>query len=226
MGGSVGVKILYAEDEKSLSMAVAEILKMQGHEVEAVYDGEAALEKASGNGYDIAILDVMMPKLDGMSVLKKMRERQIYVPTLLLTAKSEVEDRIAGLKAGADDYLAKPFVMGELIARIEAMIRRSDDYVIKKLSSGNISLDCENNEVSTGTGSLVLSAKETALLSLFLQNPNAEFREEELLGVLRAQEEGVFAVKLYVTYLKNKLRQIHANVFIEQSDGLYRMVIG
>ena len=218
------MKLLYAEDERSLSMAVAEILRMQGYTVEAVYDGEAALEKALENIYDAAILDIMMPKLDGVSVLQKMREAQVYTPALLLTAKSEVEDRIAGLKAGADDYLAKPFAMGELLARVEAMIRRNGSYVVKSLSGGNVSLDCENNKVSTEVGSLVLSARETALLSHFLQNINRELRETELLTVLKTQEDEL-AVRLYVTYLKNKLRQIHANLSIEHSQDSYRMVV-
>lgn len=219
------MRLLYAEDERSLSMAVAEILKMEGYAVEAVYDGETALEKALGNHYDAVILDVMMPKLDGVSVLQKMREAQIFTPALMLTAKAELEDRITGLKAGADDYLAKPFAMGELVARLEALIRRSDGYVVKSVSGGNVSLDCENNEVSTDVGSLVLSARETALLSHFLQNVGVELKEAELLEILKTQAEDELAVKLYVTYLKNKLRQIHANVFIEQAPGTYRMVL-
>lgn len=218
------MKILYAEDELSLSMAVTEILKMQGYEVEVVYDGDAALEKALGNRYDAAVFDVMMPGLDGVSVLERMRSAQVFTPVLLLTAKSEVEDRIAGLKAGADDYLAKPFAMGELLARIEAMIRRKDRYVVKNVSEGNVSLDCENNKVSTEMGSLVLSARETALLSHFLQNVNVEFSDSQLLGILKTKEDEL-AVKLYVTYLKNKLRQIRANAVIEQTGQSYRMVI-
>ena len=219
------MRILYAEDERSLSMAVAEILKMEGYAVDAVYDGEEALEKAMGNSYDAAILDIMMPKLDGVSVLAEMRKAQVFTPVILLTAKAEVEDRIAGLKAGADDYLAKPFAMKELVARLEAMIRRNDKYVIKVLNGGNVSLDCENNEVSTEIGSLVLSARETALLAHFLQNVNAPLETAELLEVLKTKEEDELAVKLYVTYLKNKLRQIHANAVIEQLGGSYRMVI-
>jgi len=219
------MKILYAEDEKPLSMAVTEILKIEGYEVDAVYDGDEALDRALKNSYDIAVLDIMMPKLDGIAVLEKMREAQIFTPVLLLTAKAEVEDRIAGLRAGADDYLAKPFAMGELVARVEAMTRRNNSYVLKSLKGGNISLDCENNEVKTNMGSLVLSARETALLAHFLQNMNSDMDEKELFEVLRTQDEDEMAVRLYVAYLKNKLRQIHANVFIEQESDMYRMVI-
>ncbi|MBR5421754.1 MAG: response regulator transcription factor [Lachnospiraceae bacterium] len=220
------MKILYAEDEKGLSMAVAEILKLEGYEVDAVYDGAAALDRALGNRYDAMVLDIMMPQLDGVSVLKKLREAQDYTPVLLLTAKAELDDRITGLKAGADDYLAKPFAMKELVARIEAMTRRNSSYVIKDITEGNLTLDCENNEVRTDKGSLVLSRRETALLAFFLQNLNAELKEEELFSVLKTEEEDEMAVLLYVTYLKNKLRQIHAEVRIEQEEGLYRMVKG
>lgn len=219
------MKVLYAEDEKQLSMAVTEILRMEGYEVEAVYEGNSALEKALKGSYDVAVLDIMMPGIDGIEVLQRMREAEIYTPVLLLTAKAEVEDRISGLKAGADDYLSKPFVMGELVARIEAMTRRNSSYVIRNLSGGNISLDCENNEVCTHMGSLVLSSRETALLAHFLQNMNSDMDETELFEVLKTQEEDEMAVRLYVTYLKNKLRQIHANVFIEQEEDRYRMVI-
>lgn len=112
------MRILYAEDEEALAMAVEAIFRKHGHVVEAVYDGEAALEKAlQNNNCDVAVFDVLMPKMDGVSALRKIREAGNYVPVLLLTAKSQVEDRIVGLKAGADDYLAKPFSVGELMAR-------------------------------------------------------------------------------------------------------------
>ena len=219
------MRILYAEDEEALAMAVEAIFRKHGHVVETVYDGEAALEKAlQNNNYDVAVFDVLMPKMDGVSALRKMREAGNYVPVLLLTAKSQVEDRIAGLKAGADDYLAKPFSVGELMARLEALSRRKDYAGVKNLSGGNVTLDCENNEVSTVVGSLVLSARETALLSHFLRNLNVSLEETELFDVLKTRDDS-FAVKLYVTYLKNKLRQIHANLMIEQLGGYYRLVV-
>ncbi len=219
------MKILYAEDEKALSAAVTEILRMEGHEVDPVYDGGQALEKALAGGYDAALLDIMMPELDGVSVLERMRQAQVFTPVLLLTAKAEVEDRISGLKAGADDYLAKPFDMRELLARIEAMQRRRDDYVVRSLSAGNVTLDCEKNEVSTQVGSLILSTRETDLLAHFLQNMEKDIGGDILYGVLGATEEGELAVRLYVTYLKNKLRQIRADIRIEEKDGFYRMVM-
>ena len=121
-------KILYAEDELGLSMAVSEILKMEGFEVTAVMDGLAADEVLQKEHFDIAILDIMMPGMEGTEVARNMRDREDYTPVLLLTAKAETEDRIEGLNMGADDYLAKPFAMGELVARVKAMVRRNKEY--------------------------------------------------------------------------------------------------
>ena len=202
-------------------MAVNEILKMEGYEVNAVSDGEAALEAALNGTYDAVILDIMMPKMDGISVLENMRNAKDFTPVLLLTAKAEIEDRISGLKAGADDYLAKPFAMGELIARIEALTRRNNDYVITQVTGGNIILDCTNNEMSTDVGSLILSSRETALLTFFLQHLNSDLAENELREVLDTEDK--MAVRLYITYLKNKLRQIHADLMIVQDGDTYRM---
>ena len=215
------MRLLYAEDEKQLQMAVNEILKMEGYEVNAVSDGEAALEAALNGTYDAVILDIMMPKMDGISVLENMRNAKDFTPVLLLTAKAEIEDRISGLKAGADDYLAKPFAMGELIARIEALTRRNNDYVITQVTGGNITLDCTNNEMSTDVGSLILSSRETALLTFFLQHLNSNLTENELREVMDTEDK--MAVKLYTTYLKNKLRQIHADLTIAQDGDTYRM---
>ncbi len=217
------MKILYAEDERALSMAVTEILKMEGHEVHAVYDGQEALDNALKNSYDAAVFDIMMPKMDGVSVLEELRRAQIFMPVILLTAKAEVEDRILGLRAGADDYLAKPFAMGELVARIDALARRKENYVVKNLSAGNVELDCEDNRVTTPMGSLVLSSKETALLAHFMQNMDVFFEAGQLLSVLGTDSEDGMAVRLYTTYLKNKLRQIRADIVIEQKADTYRI---
>lgn len=220
------MKILYAEDEKQLSMAVTEVLRMEGYEVEPVYDGDSAIKEALTGRYDAAVLDIMMPGPDGISVIEEMRRAEIYTPVLLLTAKAEVEDRIYGIRAGADDYLPKPFAMGELLARIEAMTRRSSSYVLKSLSCGNVSLDCDNNEVSTPMGSLILSPRETALLAFFMQNVRSDIRETDISTVLKAGDEDEMAVVLYVNYLKNKLRQIHGDLTIFRKNGFYRAETG
>ena len=148
------MKVLYAEDEKQLSMAVTEILKLEGFEVDPVYDGEEALEHLKAGSYDIVVLDIMMPRLDGIKVLSIMRSNGIYIPVLLLTAKAEVEDRIEGFKEGADDYLAKPFAMAELVARLNAIARRKTEYRVRNMELSNLFLDCDSGEIRTAYGSL------------------------------------------------------------------------
>lgn len=220
------MKILYAEDEKQLSMAVTEILKMEGFEVRPVYDGEEALENLKSDSFDIVVLDIMMPRLDGIKVLSIMRSNGIYTPVILLTAKAEVEDRIEGFKEGADDYLAKPFAMGELVARLNAMARRKTEYRIRNLELGNLYLDCESGEIRTESGSLRLSPKEAEMLTLLIKNNGRPPERSELLSVLGAEgttmEEEDSAIELYAAYLRNKLRQIHAKPVIgNRGKGYY-----
>lgn len=212
------MKILYAEDELQLSMAVTEILKMEEYEVDAVYDGEEALEHVLNQEYDAIILDIMMPKKSGIEVVTAMRDKGIFTPVMLLTAKNETDDRIAGLSSGADDYLGKPFAMGELIARLNAMLRRTTQYKTKTIASGNISLNCETGELKSDQGSLRLSNKETALLSMFMKKEATPFSSKELMEQLWKEQEDEDAVLLYVSYLRNKLKQIHAEQTIIQ-DG-------
>ena len=154
------MKILIAEDEKAMSDALAAVLKHFGYEVDAVYDGLAATEKARENSYSCMIFDIMMPKIDGIEALKRIRDSGDMTPVIMLTAKSEVEDRIMGLDAGADDYLAKPFAMGELLARIRSMTRRMGEFTPTKLKKGDVELDVAEQELSC-TSSVRLSSKET-----------------------------------------------------------------
>ena len=226
------MKILYAEDERQLSMAVNEILKMEGFEVDPVYDGEEALEHLKKDSYDLVILDIMMPRLDGIKVLSIMRANGIFTPVMLLTAKAEVEDRIEGLNEGADDYLAKPFAMGELVAHINAIARRNRDYRLKSVEIGNISLDCNSNELKTEHGSLRLSPRETLLLTEFIRNNERDLTNKQLAVILMQdgaeksdEESGIEAVELYVAYLRNKLRQIHADVSIVDNEEGYSIRI-
>lgn len=215
------MKILYAEDEIQLSVAVAEILKMENYDVDAVYDGQEAWERLQVNHYDAVILDIMMPKLSGIEVVTNMRKHSIFTPVILLTAKNETEDRITGLANGADDYLGKPFAMGELIARLNAMLRRTSHYQETMLSCGNISLNCETNELKSDTGSLRLSNKESALLALFLKNENTAFSSQDIMNMLWQQQSDESMVTLYVSYLKNKLRQIQGNRNIRQEGNQF-----
>lgn len=215
------MKILYAEDERALSNAVTEILKMKQYEVDAVYDGTDAWTRLLETEYDAVILDIMMPGMDGLQILEKLRAREIYTPVLLLTAKSTTEDRIEGLGTGADDYLAKPFDMGELLARLEAMLRRATDYRVKQVRCGNVVLDCDTNELKADAGSLRLSSKETALLKLFMKNTDVSFTVEGLENRLWPGESSESAVTLYISYLNTKLKQLRAGIHIEQAEAGY-----
>lgn len=214
------MKLLYAEDEQQLSMAVTEILKMEHYNVDSVYDGTSAWEHLQKNSYDIVLLDIMMPGMSGIQVVEKMREHNIFTPVVLLTAKNETDDRIAGLTCGADDYLGKPFSMGELIARLNVLLRRSTQYKPGLLSVGNISLNCETSELKSDLGSLRLSSKETELLALFLKNTNRVFTTEELLQEFWSEQSDQNSLILYISYLKNKLQQLNSNHNIKsEQDG-------
>ena len=173
------MKILIAEDEKAMSDALAAVLKHFGYEVDAVYDGLAATEKARENSYSCMIFDIMMPKIDGIEALKRIRDSGDMTPVIMLTAKSEVEDRIMGLDAGADDYLAKPFAMGELLARIRSMTRRMGEFTPTKLKKGDVELDVAEQELSC-TSSVRLSSKETKLLSYLMMNEGKTISTDEL----------------------------------------------
>ena len=165
------MRLLIAEDERELANALAAILKHSHYSVDAVYDGEDALDYALTQNYDGIILDIMMPKRDGLSVLEELRRQEMDTPVLLLTAKSEIDDRIAGLDTGADDYLTKPFAMGELLARIRAMTRRKSAFTPDVLSFGNIRLDRQNFELSGDTASLRLSNKEFQMMEMLMRSP-------------------------------------------------------
>ena len=184
------MKILYAEDELGLSMAVAEVLKMEGFEVTSVMDGLSADEILQKEHFDMVVLDIMMPGMEGTQVAENMRKRSDYTPVLLLTAKAETEDRIDGLNKGADDYLAKPFAMGELVARVKAMIRRNRDYQQTVLNLANVTLDLESNELSARSGSLILSVKEAKLLALFLEKESYRLERIAIWKNPEAYEKG------------------------------------
>lgn len=215
------MRILYAEDERQLSMAVTEILKIENYEVDTVYDGAEAWEHLQSGYYDAAILDIMMPKMDGIQVLEAMRQNDIYIPVLMLTAKTTTEDRIEGLTVGADDYLGKPFAMKEMIARLNSMIRRNVKYKNSVLICGNISLNCETNELKSDNGSLRLSGKEGELLALFMKHRGYAFAPQKIIEMLWDNQQSENTVILYISYLKNKLNQIHSDVNINLNKEGY-----
>lgn len=215
------MRILLAEDEKELSNALVAILKHNNYSVDAVYNGTDALDYALSENYDGIILDIMMPKMSGLEVLEKLREKGIFVPVLMLTAKAEIEDRIFGLDKGADDYLSKPFAMGELLARIRAMTRRKSEFTPNLIGVGNIKLNKENFELSNEKSSLRLGNKEFQMLDMLMSNPkrmiSAEQFMERIWGYDSEAETNV--VWVYVSYLRKKLESLEANVKIKAVRG-------
>ena len=214
------MKILLAEDTRDMNHVLASALTHEGYDVDSAFDGEEALDFVRTNGYDAMVLDIMMPKKDGLQVLKELREENIVTPVLLLTAKAEVDDRVNGLDAGADDYLTKPFAMKELLARVRAMTRRKTEYAAKKLQYGDFSLDDEKFELSC-ENSVRLSVKEFELLQALILNQNHEVSTQYLLEHVwdGAEEAGPDTVWLYISYLRGKLRSVASNVEIEGERG-------
>ena len=216
------MRLLFAEDEKALSKALTAILERNNYTVDAVYDGQSALDHLVTDNYDGVILDIMMPKLDGISVLKKIRERGNLVPVLLLTAKSEVDDKVLGLDAGANDYLAKPFDSKELLARIRAMTRTQTAQASSKLQFGNVTLDRAAFELSSSSGSFRLANKEFQMLEFLMSNPrqiiSAERFMEKIWGYDSETEMNV--VWVYISYLRKKLTALHANVQIKATRNV------
>lgn len=214
------MKILLAEDTRDMNHVLTAALTHEGYDVDSAFDGEEALDFVRTNGYDAMVLDIMMPKKDGLQVLKELREENIVTPVLLLTAKTEVDDRVNGLDAGADDYLTKPFAMKELLARVRAMTRRKTEYAAKKLQYGDFSLDDEKFELSC-ENSVRLSVKEFELLQALILNQNHEVSTQYLLEHVwdGAEEAGPDTVWLYISYLRGKLRSVASNVEIEGERG-------
>lgn len=216
------MKLLFAEDEIAMSEAVTDILTYHHYMVDVVYDGLTALEYARVEKYDGIILDIMMPGMNGLEVLKQLRKEGIYTPVLLLTAKAEVEDRIEGLDAGADDYLPKPFAMGELLARVRALLRRRESFTADVLVYGNISLDRNSYELQANGKSMVLSKIEFQMMELFMLNRGIYLSTEDILvkvwGYETDAEQGV--VWVYISNLRKKLLSLNANVEIKAKRNI------
>ena len=210
------MKLLLAEDEQSLSRAVVKILEKNKYTVEAVYDGEDALAYLEMGDYDAAILDIMMPKMDGISVLKKLRAMGNPIPILMLTAKSEIDDKVLGLDSGANDYLTKPFDTKELLARIRAMTR-TQTAPDNKMSFGNIALDRATFELASPTGSFRLANKEFQMMEILMSHPQHVISTERLMERIWGYEAEVEinVVWVYISYLRKKLAALHADIQIK-----------
>ena len=212
------MRILLAEDERSLSRAVVALLEKNNFSVDAVYDGQKALAYLEAGNYDAVILDIMMPKLDGLEVLRRLRQRGNAIPVLMLSARSEVADKVTGLDTGANDYLTKPFSTAELMARIRAMTRsRAGGQVSSRLAFGNITLDQTTFELSSPEGSFRLANKEYQMMELLLRNPRQLIPAERFLERIWGYDSDVEmnVVWVYISYLRKKLSALHADIQIK-----------
>ncbi len=216
------MKLLYAEDEPAMSEAVTDILEYHHYTVDAVYDGRDALDYARAEHYDGIILDVMMPKMDGFTVLKALREEGNTTPVLLLTAKAEVEDRIAGLDLGADDYLPKPFATGELLARVRAMLRRREDFTPDVLTFGDLALNTANGELRCGENTVSLPNLEFKLMELLMRNQGICLSSEDMLVKVWGYETDadIGVVWVYLSYLRKRLAALGSRVQIKVRRGI------
>ena len=216
------MRLLLAEDEKELSKALCAVLKHNNYSVDPVYDGQDALDYGLCENYDAIILDIMMPKLDGLTVLKKLRAEGVSTPVIILTAKAEIEDRIAGLDTGADDYLTKPFAMGELLARLRALTRRKSEFSPNLLSYGNLSLNRESFELSVGDNSIRLGNKEFQMIEMLLSNPGRLISTEQFMEHIWGYETEaeINVVWVYISYLRKKLALLGASLEIKAVRGL------
>ena len=210
------MKLLLAEDEKALSDAVVDILTYHKYIVDAVYNGQDAYDYAIYGDYDGVILDIMMPKRDGLDVLKELRRNGYKKPILMLTAKSQISDRISGLDAGADDYLSKPFDMGELLARIRAMLRRREEFKPNILECYDLRLNVEDGVLSCKDESVILPKQEYRLMEQLMLNHTMYMSTEDLLEKAWGfnTDADINSVWLYISYLRKRLSAIKSKVEI------------
>ena len=212
------MRILLAEDERSLSRAIIKIFEKNNYSADAVYNGEDALTYLEGGNYDVVVLDVMMPLMDGITALKKLRASGNQIPVLMLTAKAEIDDKVLGLDSGANYYLTKPFDTKELLAAIRA-ITRTQAEVDTKLSLGNVTLDRSTFELSSPHGSFRLANKEFQMMEIFMSNPHHIISTERFMERIWGfdNEAEINVVWVYVSYLRKKLAALDANVSIKSS---------
>ena len=210
------MKLLLAEDEPAMSEAVKDILEYHRYQVDAVFDGKEALDYIHAGNYDGIIMDIMMPRMTGLEVLGQIRKEGYRTPVLLLTAKSQIEDRIEGLDAGADDYLPKPFAMGELLARIRAMLRRREEYQPDVREFGDLVLDSGSSELRCGDRKVVLPKVEYQMMEVLMLNHGIYLSSEDLLEKVWGYDTDadVGAVWVYISYLRKRIAAVGSAVKI------------
>ena len=215
------MRILFAEDDLDLSNAVKTLLERSGYQVDAVYDGAEAASFAEDEVYDGIILDWMMPEMDGITVLRRLRARGIQTPCLLLTARDAVEDRVTGLDAGADDYLPKPFNASELLARVRAMLRRREAYIPDVVTFEDLTLDKGQGELRCGARAVQLSGKSYLLMEVLMENPRIIFSVQQLMDKVWGwdAEAEINVVWVNISQLRKKLAELATCVEIRMHRG-------
>ena len=215
------MRLLFAEDDRDLSAAVKTLLERSGYVVDAVYDSAEAVDYTAAENYDGIIMDWMMPEMDGVEALKRIRASGSSVPCMLLTARDAFEDRITGLDAGADDYLPKPFNAGELMARVRAMLRRRENYVPDTLRFEDLTLDKGSCELSCGGRSVRLTGKSYQLMELFMENPRLLFSVQQLMDRVWGwdAEAEINVVWVNISQLRKKLAELGSGTEIRVHRG-------
>ncbi len=216
------MRLLLAEDEEDMSNALVKILKSNNYSVDAVYNGNDALDYLESDIYDGAILDIMMPGMSGIEALKEARANGVKTPVLLLTAKSEIDDRVEGLDSGADDYLTKPFAMKELLARVRALTRRREEVVDSLLEYGNVSLDRLTYQLTTPKGSAKLGNKDFQMLEMLITNPGQIISVDQFMDKIWGYDSDaeLNVVWVYISNLRKKLKSLEADITIKAHRGI------
>lgn len=221
--GGKRMNVLLIEDEKKLSEALTHILKQEKYSVDAVYDGESGYEYGLSDRYDIILLDVMLPKMNGFDVLKKLREEKVTTPVLLLTARADVSDKVTGLDLGADDYLAKPFLMPELLARIRALLRRKSNVLNENVRTfGDLQYNLSAYELSCGDKKVRVSLKESEIILYFMDRPSFVVTKDELIIKLWGYDSDAEYnnIEVYISFLRRKLEYLNSRAKITTVRGV------
>lgn len=222
------MKVLLIDDERQLCDALAAILRKNGMESDAAYDGESGQDAALTGVYDLIVLDVMLPRKNGLEVLRALRAERVSTPVLMLSAKSEIPDKISGLDLGADDYLTKPFDAGELLARVRALTRRKGEPVGEELTFGDLSLCAQTHEVTCNGRSILLGRKEYLILEMLLRNPRQIIPKERFLEKIWGFDSDAEynAIEVYLSFLRKKLAALSSRVAVRSVRGTgYRLEV-
>lgn len=223
------MRILVVEDEKSIAEAIKAILESASYDVDLAYDGESGLDYMLTGLYDLVLLDIMLPKIDGYSLLKRVRQLEMTIPIIYLTAKSELDDKVAGLDLGADDYMTKPFEADELLARIRVRTRQSSTQNVNHLKLGNLILNLDTRVLSSPSHNIKLSNKEFLLMETFLRNANQIIPKNQLImKVWGPMDESEYnQLEVFISFLRKKLRFLQVDIVIKTSKGVgYSITVG